>query len=420
VFKLFDRYIFKEIFSPFAIGLLVSTFVLLMNQILVLFEMFISRSLSFQIDLKLLVYILPSILTATIPMSVLIGVLAGLSRMSSDRETIALKTLGIGNQKILKPVLMFAFFGWMISSFLSLYLAPRANFKWSQALSRSFLPKVQVRIKPREFREFLSDSVIFFQDSTLEKEWIDVFLNFNDSADESRIIFAKEGRLNFYAKEKRAVLELFKGAIHSVSLSDPDVYKLTVFEHFEEELDLDAIFSTSPDKKQIREKTVNELFRDLKRIKSRIEDLPEDDIDWSLKRRKRRYISRCIEIHKRYALPLSCFIFAFLGLSLGVSTKKGGRTSGFTISLAIILGYYILITIGAQLAMEGKIFPSLGIWGPNILLFFLGILLFYKSEKKFSFITRLFPLFAKKRELCLSFLRELFTLSACQILMCIN
>jgi len=168
VFNLFDRYIFKEIFSPFAIGLLVSTFVLLMNQILVLFEMFISRSLFFQIDLKLLVYILPSILTATVPMSVLIGVLAGLSRMSSDRETIALKTLGIGNRKILKPVLMFAFFDWMIASFLSLYLAPRANSKWSQALSRSFLPKVQVRIKPREFREFLSDSVIFFQDSTLE------------------------------------------------------------------------------------------------------------------------------------------------------------------------------------------------------------------------------------------------------------
>lgn len=43
--------------------------------------------------------------------------------------------------------------------------------------------------------------------------------------------------MNFYDKEKRAVLELFKGALHSVSLSDPDVYKLTVFEHFEEELD---------------------------------------------------------------------------------------------------------------------------------------------------------------------------------------
>ena len=73
-----------------------------------------------------------------------------------------------------------------------------------------------------------------------------------------------------------------------------------------------------------------------------------------------------VEIHKKFALPFVCFIFVLLGLPLGMTTKKGGRTSGFTISMAIILIYYILITAGEKMAMDGQVTPFLGMWGPNI------------------------------------------------------
>ncbi|HEX2695427.1 MAG TPA: LptF/LptG family permease, partial [Acidobacteriota bacterium] len=89
-----------------------------------------------------------------------------------------------------------------------------------------------------------------------------------------------------------------------------------------------------------------------------------------------------IEIHKKFALPFVCFIFVLLGLPLGMTTKKGGRTSGFTISIAVILLYYILITAGEKLAMDGRVPPFLGMWGPNILLFMAGLYLFVKSLKE--------------------------------------
>ena len=143
MFKLFDRYVLKEIIPPFALGLTIYTFVLLMNQILLLSEMFIDRGVALKTVLALLVYLLPSVLAFTVPMSVLMGILAGLSRMSSDLEITALKTLGIDNKRLIRPILLFSFCGFLVTAILTLYLAPRANYKWVQTLSRSVLAKVQ-------------------------------------------------------------------------------------------------------------------------------------------------------------------------------------------------------------------------------------------------------------------------------------
>ncbi len=54
------------------------------------------------------------------------------------------------------------------------------------------------------------------------------------------------------------------------------------------------------------------------------------------------------------------------GLSLGISTKKGGKVSGFIISLAIIFVYYTTITTFQNLVVKKIVSPFLGMWAPNI------------------------------------------------------
>ena len=132
MFKTFDRYVLKEIASPFAIGFIVYTFTLLINQILILSYTLISKAATTDTIFKILIYLLPDFLAFTIPMSTLMGVLAGLSRMSSDSEIIAFRTMGINNSRILKPILLFAFMTWLFSTWLIMYLAPEANFRFNQ------------------------------------------------------------------------------------------------------------------------------------------------------------------------------------------------------------------------------------------------------------------------------------------------
>jgi LPS export ABC transporter permease LptG/LPS export ABC transporter permease LptF len=394
VINFFDRYIYKELTPPFLLGLLITTFVFLMNEILLLSDVFITKGVSFSTAAKVLFYLIPAIIAFTLPMAILMGILAGLSRLSSNSEIMAFKTLGISYKRLLRPVFVFSFGGWLLTSFLTLYLAPHTNYKWVQMFTHSVLAKVKLEINPREFNEDIPHAVLFIQDISLKKDWENVFAYFSDPEEEPRVILAKKGRLNFYPEEKRAILVLYDGVVHTHSRSQSEKYGVTSFKQLEEEINVNSFFSSLSYKKRVREKDIKELIDDQKVIKAELASMNEDvEGPYARWQKRKNYISHWVEIHKKFAFPFACFVFALLGLPLGASTRKGGRTSGFTISLGIILIYYVLITAGEKFAMDGKISPFLGIWGANVLLLLVGIYLFSKSLKEsrpFSAFLRLF------------------------------
>ena len=409
--KFFDRYLLKEIIPPFFIGLLIYSFVLLMNQVFLLSELFIARGVSFTAVTLIFIYLIPAVLAFAIPMSVLMGILAGLSRLSSDSEIVAFRTLGIRNSRLLWPVFVFAFAGWLITSALTLYLAPRANYKWVQTLTRSVLSKVQFKINPREFNESIPQTVLFIQEITSDNRWENIFAYISQDAAEPRAIFARTGRLNFYPEAKRATLELFDGAIHTVPLAEPERYRITLFDRIEEEINVESLFAQFSSEKRVREKDIGELIRSVETIggdrkkleanRMRLASSPRagkeaevrrKEVEFGLSQKAREWRSHWVEIHKKFALPFVCLIFVLVGIPLGISTKKGGRTSGFTVSLGIILVYYILITAGEKNAMEGHISPFLGMWGPNLLFLLAGLYLFIRSSRE----SRLFAVFSRR------------------------
>ena len=413
MFKFFDRYIIKEIIPPFFIGLLIYAFVLLMNQVFLLSELFIAKGVALRVVAQIFLYLIPSVLAFAVPMAVLMGILAGLSRLSTDSEVVAFKSLGISNLRLLRPVLVFALGGWLVTSYLSLYLAPRFNHKWVLTLTRSVLAKVQLKINPREFNESIPDVVLFIQDITQENRWKNIFVHLSRPGEEPRAIFARTGRLNFFPEIKRATLELVEGSIHSVPPNDPERYSITFFDRVEEEINVETLFAQFSSEKRVREKDIGELLAEVEKIKERRVEIDRDrtklaafpeaeaearrkEIEYRLWQNDREWRSHWLEIHKKFALPFVCFIFVLMGIPLGMSTKKGGRTSGFTISLGIILVYYILITAGEKMAMDGLISPFLGMWGPNLVFLAAAAYLFARSSKEYPLLG-LFSRFGRKR-----------------------
>lgn len=397
--KFFDRYLLKEIVPPFFIGLLVYSFVLLMNQVFLLAELFIAKGVALGTVARIFFYLMPSVLAFTVPMGVLMGILAGLSRLSSDSEIIAFKSLGIPNTRLLRPILLFAGAGWLITSGLSLYLAPRANHLWVRTLTESVLAKVQFRINPREFNESIPRLVLFVQDITPENEWKNIFVHIAREGEEPRDIFARSGKLHFFPELRRATLELVDGSIHTAPLSDAQRYGLTFFDRVEEEIEVETLFAQFSSEKRVREKDIGELLAEVRRVRERRAQIERDgqeieglvaglrearlkDVEFRLWQNDREWRSHQVEIHKKFALPFVCFIFVFMGIPLGMSTRKGGRTSGFTLSLGIILVYYILITAGEKMAMDGRLSPWLGMWGPNLVFLATGVYLFARSTKE--------------------------------------
>jgi LPS export ABC transporter permease LptG/LPS export ABC transporter permease LptF len=400
--KLFDRYILREILPPFGIGIVLFTFVLLMNQILVLAELFIAKGVPFGTAVEVLALLIPSLLAFAVPMAVLMGILAGLSRLSSDLEITAFRTLGVGFARFLKPLLLFAAAGWAVTSALTLWVGPRANHRWVKTVTTSVLARVQLKFVPREFNESVPGMIVFVRDIAADESWRDVFVAITTDPETPRVILARRGRLNLYPEAKRATLELEDGEVHSYPRAEPEKYRLTTFRKDVEEVDVSGLFSSLSSAKRVREKDIGELRAGaaaLRAERARLRaDLARPEKTEAERTSLRRSLSSAdrdarahgVEIHKKFALPFACFIFVLIGLPLGATTRKGGRTSGFTLSIGIIIAYYILITAGEKFAMDGRLAPAPAMWGPDILLALAGLALLVGTRREWRFRPALF------------------------------
>jgi LPS export ABC transporter permease LptG len=80
-----------------------------------------------------------------------------------------------------------------------------------------------------------------------------------------------------------------------------------------------------------------------------------------------------VEIHKKLAIPFACLAFALVGIPLAQSLRRAGRGGGFALSLAILVGYYVLLSTGETWASDGRLPPALAMWLPNLILIAIGI-----------------------------------------------
>jgi LPS export ABC transporter permease LptF/LPS export ABC transporter permease LptG len=362
--RLLDRYVLREVVPPFLVGLLLVTFVLLMNQILLLADLFIDKGVPGGQAVRILALLVPSILVFALPMAVLMGILGGLARLSADSEIVAVRTLGIGPGRLARPLLLFGLSGFVITLPLALVLAPRANDAWVRTMTESVLARVPVKVEPLEFNETLPGLVFVVQEVGRDQTWRNVFAWMSEDPSHPRVVMARSGRLRLFPDERRAILELVDGTAYAGPLASPGEDTVTTFERLEEEIDVAGLFPSASSEKRVREKDIGELVRDLRALEAAA-SAPGPD--------SRQIRAHRIEIHKKLALPAACLIFALIGLPLGIMTGRAGRTGGFSLGLAIILIYYALITAGEQAAMNGRISAFLGMWGPDILLAAAGV-----------------------------------------------
>ena len=138
--KILDKYIFKELATPFLTSLFVITFVLLSNSILKSIDKFLGKGIELWVVLKFIFLHFGHIFALAIPMAILITTLIAFGRMSGDNEIIALKSSGVTYFQILKPAISFAILVIIFMIPFNLWILPEMNHnikKLSYSMSRS-------------------------------------------------------------------------------------------------------------------------------------------------------------------------------------------------------------------------------------------------------------------------------------------
>src|ERR1044072_7848261 len=112
---------------PILLGLLVFTFVLIIPQIKEHAESFIAKGVSPGIVLTAMLLLVPQALALTIPMSLLLGLLIAFTRLSADREFVAMQACGIGLKRLLIPVGLVSCLALGATAYMWFYGYPNAN-----------------------------------------------------------------------------------------------------------------------------------------------------------------------------------------------------------------------------------------------------------------------------------------------------
>src|SRR5215475_7412242 len=126
--RILDRYIFREILFPSIIALVALTFVAFLafsRELGWLLELIVRQSATVRDVWAISAAYIPNVLTFTIPMAVLVGILTGFGRMSSDSEAIAFRAAGISMNRLLRPVMLLAGIAWATDMALFLWISPR-------------------------------------------------------------------------------------------------------------------------------------------------------------------------------------------------------------------------------------------------------------------------------------------------------
>jgi LPS export ABC transporter permease LptF/LPS export ABC transporter permease LptG len=364
--RILTRYTLREVTSHAVIGVAIFTFVLFTRDLGRILELVVRASAPLPSVAQIFLYTVPLALTYTIPMSVLVGILIGLSRLAADSEITAMRASGMGVWTFLRMVSIFVIAAWLLALANGVYVAP-----WSQASLARLEDQLKgsqasFEVQPRVFYEGFPKLVLYVQDvhtSQGAAVWKGVFLaDISDPANPS-ITLAREGILVAEGQD-RLHLHLTNGSTHETDPKLVDHYQISTFQ----QTDIPIELASSETKTE--------------------EAIPVSVVPtWDLRNHARRvdpiaarwYL---IEFHRRFALPTACLVLALVGIPLGLSSKKSGKSGGFVLTIVLVFAYYVVSLIGISLAREGHVTPALGAWLANIVFFAGGVFLLWRAERR--------------------------------------
>src|SRR5256885_7690704 len=125
IVRILNRYILREVISHAILGGAVFTFVIFMRDVTRIIELVVRNSAPLPSVAQLIFLTIPTALTVTLPMAVLVGILIGLSRLAADSEVTAMRASGIGTGIFVRTIGWLAILTLVLGALKKVFIPPR-------------------------------------------------------------------------------------------------------------------------------------------------------------------------------------------------------------------------------------------------------------------------------------------------------
>ena len=351
--KTLDRYLTFEMLGPFMIGVVGFIMVLAVDLLFTMADLIINKGVPFFAMLKLLVYKMPSLLVMTFPVSTLFGTSMALGRLSKDNEITALRTSGITMFRIAAPILVVGLLVSLLSFYTNEKIVPYANHISTNIIRQVIYKQPLPEVKENVFFKDAQNRYYYAKRVDMKNKSMESLMVY-EITDEKypRMILADT------AVFSGKVWELKKGVIHK--------YDALGFLNYEAAFDSMKLAVTDEVLNFSDQKSPTDMNR--KELTDMINVLGKGGVSTA---------NLLTELYMRYSIPLTCFVFALVGVPFSLPSPRSGRTWGLVVTIVFMFTFYVFASVFRSLGKGGILPPAVAAFTPQVTFSVIGAVFLY-------------------------------------------
>jgi lipopolysaccharide export system permease protein len=356
--KLLDRYILLEMLGPFMVGVVGFILVLTVDLLFTMADLIINKGVPVWAVLKLLAFKLPSLLVLTFPVSTLFGTAMALGRLSKDNELTALRTSGVSLLRIAAPILALGLFVSLLSYVTNEKIVPYANYVSNTIIREVVYRQPLPEVKDNVFFKDPQNRYYYARRVDLKNKRIDNIMVYELSGEKyPRMIIADSAT---YAGR---LWELKNGVVHKYDAQGYLNYEAAFAEM---RLNVSEDVLDFSKQKDIMDMDRQELTR-------MIGVLGKGGADTK---------SLLTELYLRFSIPLTCFVFALVGIPFSLTSPRSGQTWGIIVTIVFMFTFYVFASVFRSLGRGGLLPPEAAAFTPQLSFIVIGLALLWFEGKR--------------------------------------
>ena len=369
--KIIERYVFGAFLSSFVLAFLVLSFVLTIG-LLVQIVGYIMDGVPMSLVGEFCMVSLPETLQWSMPLALLVSAILVFSRMSADSEIAAMKACGVSLITVMKWPVIFAFACTLLGFWVNNEIVPRGH-----QIRRTLKTKVSVKtglsvLEPGRVIDDFPKVKLYFDRK--EGNWLyDLVVLDYSNPKLDRMITADKALVTQNGTD--IDFELYHMTVDPVDekhrtmaranrfvYTMKDVIKESKYEKRPKDyrfLEMLEQIAVHEDRAAHPEKVAGSI--DIAKVKDekvrrRLERMREEA--------PRELSVLRVELNKRFVFAMASLCFVLIGIPLGIRSQRKESTVGMAISLAVSLGYYVIVILMLSCEEMYAIRPDLLIWIP--------------------------------------------------------
>ena len=367
--KILNWYVTRGFLVAFAMAIGILTFALTGANLVKVLE-YVSRGLPLAVFGKFILYILPIVLTFTVPWAVMVAVMLVFGRLSADSEITAMRSCGVSIMQIVSPILILTFGLTILCLYLQVEVGPPLLGESRSMIKKAAMDKPQALFEPGTQIKY-ENTIIYIGDKVNDSDLKDITLYKLREGEIEQDISAAKGKLEVDSANKILTIRLQDCLVINHDLREKKKQEFAeTTRFFASELAFNFDYGKQSNAERLSTKAkymkLKELMGLIRQMKERNNDTTELEV----------------EMNQRIAFALSPIAFLLLGLPLAIRTSRRETSVGLFLSVILAGGFFLLIILCESLSSRPWLYPQYLLWLPNIIFQCLGAFMTYRISKR--------------------------------------